>query len=433
MKRFPNAINYNPRYSKVQPMAEHKKEEIKKEVPIQPIIEKPKVEIVEPKKITSSPGLSTNMVDIIVAKVRREGIMKRAVRFGIVGLGQGGCRIAGEFEKLGYPTLAINTSEQDLNETPCKTKLAIGFNGAGKDLKMGGSAVNENRSKIMTAYQTSFPNIDHALICAGSSGGTGGGGLQNIIDTLIDYKKPVGVITTLPLDSEDTRAKKNTLTVLNQLIKLNAEKKISPLIIVDNNKIEKKHPGLSTLMFWNKANEEVVKCFDLFNMLSAKSTAYTSCDPADYTKVLMSGGCMIFGNITIEEDIQVDTIANAISRNIDSGLLAEGFNLVEATHAACMMVGNPGIMQKMPRAAEENAMSILMRTLGSGTVFRGVYALETFNGLEVFFMISGLGLPVPRIKTLIDSSKQEGAHLEKKAVQRTVDDIMKELNQEAEN
>ena len=178
----------------------------------------PKVEV-KRQPLHIKEGLSKQNIDQIINRVKREGVMKRAVKFGIVGLGQGGCRIAGEFEKLGYPTLAINTSEQDLQGSPCKNKFPISSGGAGKDLGVGASAINSNRSKIMTAYHTSFPNVEHVIVCAGSSGGTGGGGLLSIIDTLQDYKKPVGVITTFPLETEDTRSKKNTLQVLNELVK----------------------------------------------------------------------------------------------------------------------------------------------------------------------------------------------------------------------
>ena len=367
----------------------------------------------------------------IIKKVKEEGIMKKAINFGIVGLGQGGCRLAYEFEKLDYPTIAINTSSQDLEKIDCKNKLAIGEGGAGKDLKIGSEAVNRNLNKIMDAYKREFKTVDHILICAGSSGGTGGGGLTNIISSLRNFKKPVGVLTTFPLATEDTRAKKNTLSVLNELIKLNSERKIRPLILIDNDKIEQKHPGLSTLEFWNVANDEVVKTFDLFNKLAATSTAYTSLDPADYAKIMNSGGCMIFGNIAIKdepEDVN-QMFSNAIKDNINSGLLAEGFNLVEATHCGCIIASNPEKLAKVPRRAEENAMATLMEIIGSGSVYRGVYGLEALTYSEVFFMLSGLGLPIDRIRNLIQGVKQETEHLVEKAPTRTVTDIMNDLGE----
>ena len=367
----------------------------------------------------------------IINKVKEEGIMKKAINFGIVGLGQGGCRLAYEFEKLGYPTIAVNTSTQDLEKIDCKNKLAIGEGGAGKDLKIGAQAVNRNLNKIMQVYQREFKTVDHILICAGSSGGTGGGGLTNVISSLRNFKKPVGVLTTFPLATEDTRAKKNTLSVLNELIKLNAEKKIRPLILIDNDKIEQKHPGLSTLKFWDTANQEVVQTFDLFNKLAATSTAYTSLDPADYAKIMNSGGCMIFGNIGIKEEPEDinHMFSNAIKDNINSGLLAEGFNLVEATHCGCIIAAHPDELAKIPRRAEENAMAALMEIIGSGSVYRGVYGIDSLTFHQVFFMLSGLGLPVDRIRTLIHGVKQETDHLIEKAPSRTVMDIMEDLGE----
>lgn len=458
MKTFPNKINYTPHGSPtingIHNSISHEPQEVKKEtiigIPESPEFRQAVQKVVGPipenlplpvpggpEKIIERPPLTIKLspVDIskIVNKVKQEGVMKRAIRFGIVGLGQGGGRIAGEFEALGYPTIAINTSEQDLNESPCKERVLIGTGGAGRTLSVGKEKVNTHRSEIMSAYQRLFKDIDHAIVCAGSSGGTGGGGIIDLIDTLRDYKKPVGVITTLPLVSEDTRSKKNTLSVLNELVKLNAEKKISPLIIIDNAKIEKKHPGLSTLDFWVTANKDVVKCFDLFNILSARNSAYTSLDPADYKKIITSGGCMIFGNITVTGDLQMDSISSAITTNINSGLLAEGFNLVEATTAGCIIVGSKEKLKGLQMASQEGAFVTLMNLLGSGTIFKGVYEHESVKDLEVFFMISGLGLPVPKIKSLIDEAKIEREHLEKKATVRSVDDIMKDLAGEAED
>lgn len=383
----------------------------------------------EKNKVRTATFIQPN-IERIIKKVKEDGIMKKAINYGIVGLGQGGCRIAYEFEKIGYPTIAINTSSQDLDKVDCKVKVSIGQGGAGKDLRIGAKAVNTHRNKIMEVYRREFKNVDHAIICAGSSGGTGGGGLKAIAETLSDYKLPVGVLTTFPLKSEDTRAKKNTLSVLNELVKMQNNKKIRPLIIIDNNKIEQKHPGLSTLKFWNVANNEVVKTFDVFNKLSATSTAYTSLDPADYTKIINSGGCMIFGNISITNTNpeKKDTIfSDAIEKNINNGLLVEGFNLVQATHCGCIIVANEGQLESIPRKAEEAAFSTIMELIGSGSVYKGVYSLSQLENPEIFFILSGLSLPEPRVRELIDNVRKEVDHFQEKAEHKTVTDIMADM------
>jgi len=365
----------------------------------------------------------------ILKKVQQGDNMKKAIEFGIIGVGQAGGRLSGQFEKLGYKCLNINTSEQDLAESPTTNKLVIGNKiGAGRDLKIGAEAINTYKAVIINKVVGTFGNLKQIIICCGSSGGSGGGGVINLLRILKESRYSCGVITTLPLNSEDTRSKNNTLIVLNDLVKYSIAEKMSPFIIVDNAKIEKKYPGLSTLEFWNKANDDVVKCFNLFNVLAAKSSSYTSFDPADYTKLIHSGGCMIFGQMTIDGSISEGTLAESINKNIDSGLLADGFNLMEATHAACVIIGSKELLYKLPRAAEENAFQLLNQLLGSGTIFKGVYELPQLDHIEVIFMIGGLGLPGVRIKSLVKSTKEEVEHLEKKAPLRTVDDILKDMD-----
>ena len=50
-----------------------------------------------------------------------------AFKFGFIGAGQGGSRIAETFQTLGYNRLAaINTAEQDLNTIKLENKLLVG-------------------------------------------------------------------------------------------------------------------------------------------------------------------------------------------------------------------------------------------------------------------------------------------------------------------
>ena len=58
-------------------------------------------------------------------------------KFGFIGAGQGGSRIAETFHDLGYRRIGvINTAQQDLNTINLKNKLCIGEGGAGKTLKL---------------------------------------------------------------------------------------------------------------------------------------------------------------------------------------------------------------------------------------------------------------------------------------------------------
>jgi cell division GTPase FtsZ len=362
-------------------------------------------------------------------KLQKENNMKRAVQFGIVGIGQGGGRLAGVFHKLGYPTVAVNTSPQDLEPLEVGAKVALGTDGAGRDIEIGREAVERNKDAIISALQKAFGStgVNYVLLCSGSSGGTGGGGLSPMVDVVKSLQLPIGVMTTLPLRSEDTRSKRNTLEVLKRMFTRVINGEVAPFILMDNEKIIQNYPDLSTLEFWNKANDEVVKIFDLFNVLAARNSAYTSLDPADYKKILKAKGCMIFGAISVKDASGEDAISSILTENLEGGLLATGFNLLEATHAGAIVVAKRSALSKIPRKAEENAMSTLLRLLGSGTVYKGVYESEKVDNVEVLTAISGLQLPVKRIRDLVEESKREEVHLEKKTELKNVDEILKEF------
>ena len=69
-----------------------------------------------------------------------EDKFESAYKFAIVGVGQGGSRLAETFWKLGYRRVAvINTAPQDLKsvKVPVANKLLVGGKGAGKDRKVG--------------------------------------------------------------------------------------------------------------------------------------------------------------------------------------------------------------------------------------------------------------------------------------------------------
>lgn len=352
--------------------------------------------------------------------------MNRSVKFGIIGVGQGGGRLAVEFKKLGYPTVVVNTSQQDTESQDVDRKVIIGDGGAGRDTTVGTSCVERNKDKIVSAIQSVFTDVQHVLVCAGSSGGTGGGGIIPIVELITRLQLPVGVMTTFPLKSEDTRSKRNTLGVIKKLAEKVNNREIAPLILVDNERIVSKYPDLSTAEFWSRANAEVVKVFDLFNVLSARNTAYTSLDPADYKKILGARGCMVFGSSSIEGAITENSIADVLSSNLEKSLIVSGFDLLSATHAGLIIVGSEASLRTMPRKAEEAAATAMNRLLGSGTIYKGVYAaVRDIPYVEVLSMISGLQLPEARIRDLVEESKKQAAHLEKKdTVLTNLDDII---------
>ena len=167
----------------------------------------------------------------------------RSINFGFIGLGQGGGRLAAAFKKYGYKVLAINTSRQDLDGLHLDDafKLAIADDGAGKDMPKGEGAVKERVAIIRNKIEEVFPEHfersrtpKRIILCAGSGGGTGAGALSEMVDVLeyLNFSGKIGIILALPQDTEDSKAKQNTITVLGKLVELSNAEKIAPLIVL---------------------------------------------------------------------------------------------------------------------------------------------------------------------------------------------------------
>src|SRR5579885_1960747 len=220
-------------------------------------------------------------------------------KFAFIGSGQGGGRIALAFYKLGYRRVcAINTATQDLETLALPTKKCIGAEGgAGKNPAVAKAAFSENKEDVLDFMRRSFgPGFDRIFVCVGAGGGTGAGTVVHLVDTAVELQKAlkiasdkVGVIVALPKAAEGKRPAANAFNVLNDLLELAKKGVVSPLIIVDNEKIGALYPTLAVDPFWDTANASVASLFHLFNTICVKNSHYTSFDRADLLTVLNSG------------------------------------------------------------------------------------------------------------------------------------------------
>jgi hypothetical protein len=120
-----------------------------------------------------------------------------AVKYGIIGAGQGGSRLADTFYGFGYRRVcAINTTPQDfLGLTlPEDRQLVISSEGgAGKDAKAGENALKGASEEVMNLMRRSFgDDIEHIMVCVGSGGGSGTGAAIGLIKLAKYYMRQIG-------------------------------------------------------------------------------------------------------------------------------------------------------------------------------------------------------------------------------------------------
>ena len=337
--------------------------------------------------------------------------------FAWIGSGQGGGRIAKAFYDRGYKKcIAVNTSNHDLDtlELPSQQKmlLDVGEQGAGKNMQKGYEAANKYKQNVFDLMRRTYGNnVDHVFVCVGAGGGSGSGSVLVLIETAKKYmkyighddpEKRVGVVMSLPTRGEATspQVSSNAHEVLKVVGECAEEKLISPLLIIDNSKIERMYKGLTVKQFWPTVNNTVSGLFHVFNVLTNNPSPYTSFDPTDYSGVLRGGGVLVMGVAKVKEFEDEQKVSSAIKSNIEKTLLSE-VELSDATTAACIAIGSKDIMENTPGLMDSLSYGFdtLSSLCPSAVLHRGIYE-DNKDSLRLYTIVSGLKVPEKRMKQL---------------------------------
>ena len=329
-----------------------------------------------------------------------------AFKFAFIGAGQGGSRIAETFHGLGYRKIAVlNTAQQDLNTINLNNKLCIGEGGAGKDPDYAGEKFAEKKEDVIDFMRYSFgEQLDRIMVCAGAGGGTGAGTVVPLVraakelqETVGASASKVGVILALPKASEGKKVNANAHDCLKKVYGLVKEGVVSPLVVIDNERIGKIYPNLVVSNFWQTANMSMAGLFHLFNLTAARDSSYTAFDANDYKDVLDSG-MMVFGAAPVQEWENPVSISRAVRDNFNSGLLSGGIDLTSGTCAGAIVVGGQNQLDNIPQANLDQAFDQLCRMLAAGNVVhRGIYSGDK-DSLTVYTTIGGLASPDDKLK-----------------------------------
>lgn len=335
-----------------------------------------------------------------------------AIKFGIIGSGQGGSKLADTFYQIGYRRVcAVNTTAQDFLglELPKKRQLVIeSQGGAGKDPKKGELALKASKEDVLTTMRHSFgEDIERILICVGAGGGTGTGTAKGLIKLARYYLNnlgkdgKVGVMLTLPKKTEGGRVQANAYLLLKALKEEAEGALLSPFIIVDNESIHRMFPNVSAKQFWGTANKNTVGLFDIFNVLAAQQSAYMTFDREDYRSILDSGP-IIFGATKISQYERNTDISDGLRNNLKRTLLAE-VDITTATHIAAILCAPDRILDVLPQSDIDLAFTTLERIIGGENrdimVHQGIYEAKKM-GLYLYTMLGGLSIPESRLKLM---------------------------------
>jgi len=332
---------------------------------------------------------------------------ERSLALGVVGSGQAGSRIAEAFYKLAYDAVAINTAMQDLKfiDIPDSNKLLLeyGLGGAAKETEIGKAAAESHRGEILQLINEKLAYSQVNVLCLSLGGGSGAGSCETLVDVMSNLGKPLVVITVLPMDTEDAQTKANALETLSKLAKLTQTKKVNNLIVVDNAKIEAIYSSVSQVDFYGVANKAIVETIDVFNTLSSMPSSVKGLDPMEWGKLFTDGeGLTVYGELTIDNFSEETAIAEAVVNNLNSNLLAGGFDLKQSRYVGVIIAANKETWSKIPSSSITYAMAMVNDQCGTPKgVFNGIYTIDTPDPVvKVYSMFTGLGLPDSRVTQL---------------------------------
>jgi cell division GTPase FtsZ len=344
--------------------------------------------------------------------------VKGSICYAWIGTGQCGGRIVKSFYDLGYrKVLVVNTTRRDLNslDIPQNQKFLMSTVGEenSRDMEKGEKAVRQYRQDIFHLSRRIFgSHVDHIMLCFGAGGGAGSGSVVELIDIAKRYarsiglKNPgrkVGVIMTLPAAGKvgSPLMAENAYKVANELSQMAMSGQISPLIIIDNDKIDRVYPGMAANEFWLNINTTVANLFSFFNKVSALCTRYTSFDPLDYLSIIEAGGCLTMGRTKVDRLDNPFSISDAVKNNLKQTLFVKGLDLSTVKVCGCIVVGGKKLMAGVGGLQESinYAFDVLSDITGDATIHRGIYE-DNSNSLKVYTIIGGIDNPTDRLEEL---------------------------------
>jgi cell division GTPase FtsZ len=322
----------------------------------------------------------------------------------IIGAGEAGGRIAMEFYNQGFKkVLAINTAKADLDglDIDDSNKFLIPVTkgaGAGKDPNVVRNAVDTFYDDALRFIRDKAKDIESAVICVGGGGGSGGGLGIVIAQIVAELGIPVGMIYTLPLMNESTLVFVNALDNLKEIHQNAQDAAISPLIIVDNNKLVKEF-NPTAANFWAPLNSAVVSVVRKFNEYSQKPSRFISAlDRQDLKRLTSTGGVCAIASFDLDESAD----ASKIEAEVGSHFFMDGFDLKTASACGAIIVGSEKNLQTSSAAATINTVFDKINLyLDGGMFFRGVYADDSVPHLRVYILFNGLTLPSEHINEMM--------------------------------
>ena len=364
---------------------------------------------------------------VSIKKEEKKPEPKRSIEYGVIGLGQGGSRLAKCFYQRGYDAIFLNTASVDLDaiDVPSSNKLLLrhaALEGAARDLSIGRASAEAYSEQILDLINNQLSNSQLLIIATSLGGGSGSGSCSYVCNLASQTGKPIVVLCVLPMQSEDNQSKSNALETLSELSKLVQSDKISNIILVDNARIEAIYKDVSQMDFFNVANEAIIEPLHTFNVMSSTQSPVKAIDKMEFGKLISDSGLSVMGEMKVYNYKEDTALAEAVISNLNSNLLSSGFDLKQSRYVGVLFLANKKVWDKIPASSINYSNSIISDMCDHPKgIFRGIYTTDSDEDcVQVYSFFSGLSFPEERINQLKEEVKQHSNQTKEKDVKRNL-------------
>ena len=382
------------------------------------------------------------------------------IKYGFIGLGMGGGSIAAACadietnitnNKYPYTGLLINTNTNDYakiktkNEHIHKIGLAGYEMGAGRDIEIGQEAFLTNQDNVKENINKYMSDRDFIWIVAGLGGGTGTGSILACVNLLFElgYGDKIGLILTLPSDSEGYNVISNALKRLQKIYEV--QEHLGAIILVDNQKLHKEfieqEPTKSADDYLKFSNLYIAHTLHAMNIItsSLEHIGAQYFDQSELLKMLKTSGVLSISKISYEEN-QFDVLNQAsylpqFKEGFEKGILSSGYDVQQADLASVNFIANE---KSANRIYSRELDSVITNTLNEYLPTAGEKPLSKFinkgstGKVEVYILLAGLELPERAIELIEEKNRIEKERENQKNTPNKMKEVFSSLTFESD-
>lgn len=133
----------------------------------------------------------------------------------VIGIGQAGGRIADEFSKSGYDSIALNTSKEDLEPLTLRDKILFGkHGGSGGSRAASKEQLKEDIEKVFSKVLEKVAGKEFIVLASSVGGGTGSGSIVGLAINLFQQTKAKIINVLVTAKKEESYKMKSNLNGL---------------------------------------------------------------------------------------------------------------------------------------------------------------------------------------------------------------------------